>query len=416
MKQILHFLDEGDFQNFTAQLFSEELPSFQAIEGAGGDGGLDGIEGETAYQMFFPEQKNRTKKKYIAKIDDSLGKLKATVEKHDLTVTRWIFVVPEDLHYEVVLHLKKQSKEYGVECLYWGATKLTALVNKHPHIKNAFPGIFLTDLKVDMERVTDSVSELSRRAASSTTDVIKEDDYIAEVQRIKSQMQSEMHSVNTRFGNTHVPQVASVALQKKYQPIFDELHRRKEASDKMYELELREINMQFDELVEKKNSEHVGRGTFHSGFRGQDIEKIEEKRRIELEKLSVKYGKTLEQNQMPETEQPAQQSAELNLEPYQLLAMKLLAKMEEPKEFLTSKTMAGPILHPSGTIKDAPELLKEFNDASQQEILANLNELVEHGVLTIEYSGKGNPMYKLTGTGYRIIKDNPQLNGSQVPQ
>lgn len=410
MKQILHFLDEGDFQNFTGQLFSEELPSFQAIEGAGGDGGLDGIEGETAYQMFFPEQKNRTKKKYIEKIDKDLAKLKETIESHDLTVTRWIFVVPEDLHYEIVLHLKKKSKEYGIECLYWGATKLTALVNKHPHIKNAFPGIFLTDLKVDMERVTDSVSELSRRTASSTTDIIKEDDFNAEMQRIKSQMQGEMHSVNTRFGNTSVPQVASVAIQKKYMPMIDALQRRKQASDKMYDLELREINMQFDELVEKKNGEHVGRGTYHSGFRLQDIEKIEEKRQIELEKLSVKYGKPLEK-QTAETEPIEQQSPVLDLEPLQILALKVLAKMGDSKEFLAGKTMGGALIHALGDTQQIGELMQEFNATDPNEMRANLEELAGKGILTTRYNKSGDPIYGLTGAGYRIIKDNHQLNG-----
>lgn len=416
MKQILHFLDEADFQNFTAQLFSEEFPSFQAIEGAGGDGGLDGIEGETAYQMFFPEEKNRNKAKYIAKIDKDLTKLSATIESQNLTITRWIFVIPEDLHYEVVLHLQKKSKEFGMECLYWGATKLTALVNKHPHIKNAFPGIFLTDLKVDMERVTDSVSELSRRTAASSTDIIKDDDFSAELQRIKSQMQGEQHDVNVRFGNTSLPQAASVAIRKKYMPMIDALQRRKQASDKMYDLELREINIQFDELVEKKNSEHVGRGTFHSGFRGQDIEKIEEKRMIELQKLAVKYGKPLEGNQPNDVEEATQQSSGLNLEPYQLLAMKLFAGMGEPKELLASKTMAGSIMHAMGDVKESSEIYKEFNNTSQPEMQANLDELVEQGVLTTRSNSKGDPIYKLTGNGYRIIRDDPRLNGLQDSQ
>lgn len=412
MKQILHFLDESDFQNFAAQLFSEELPSFQAIEGAGGDGGLDGIDGETAYQMFFPEEKNRNKAKYIAKIDKDLAKLSVTIEEQGLTITRWILVIPEDLHYEVVLHLQKKSKELDIECLYWGATKLTALVNKHPYIKNAFPGIFLTDLKVDIERVTDSVSELSRRTAASPTDIIKDDDFIAETQRINSQMQSERHSIMTRFGNTSVPQAASVAIQRKYLPMIDELNRRKKASDKMYELELREVNIQFDELVEKKNSEHVGRGTYHSGFREQDIQKIEEKRSLELEKLATRYGKPLAETQVSGDGKPA----ELDFEPYQLAAMKLLAKMSEPKEILAGKTMQGVLLHALGDVRDATEALQEFSKTNAQEMQANLDELVGKGVLTTRSNSKGSPIYKLTSTGYRIIRDDPRLNGSQDSQ
>ncbi|MBH1980618.1 hypothetical protein I8H89_03800, partial [Candidatus Saccharibacteria bacterium] len=379
MKLILHFLDEADFQNFTAQLFSEELPSFQAIEGAGGDGGLDGIDGESAYQMYFPEEKNRNKKKYIEKIDDSLGKLKETVEEHDLTITRWVLVIPEDVYYEVVLYLKKVSKEYGIECIYWGATKLTALVNKHPYIKSAFPGIFLTDLKVDLERVSDGIAELSRKTTSSTADTLKEDDYHAEVDRINNQMQSEMHSINIRFGNSSVPQVASMAIHKKYQPMLDELRRRKEVSDKIYELELREINIQFEDLLEKKNSEHTGRGTYHSGIRLQDIEKIEEKRNIELEKLSIKYGKPHGQSATASNITDSEQSPELQLQPLQLLAMKVFADMKQAKAITVLRTMQGEILNPNGQVSGT--LLEAFSEVDSQEMIANLDELVNRDIL-----------------------------------
>ena len=94
MKQALRFISNDQFQSFTSLLFSEELPSFQAIEGAGGDGGLDGIDGTTAYQMYFPEVKNRDKKHYVAKIDADLTTLQVTMTKQKLTVTRWILVVP----------------------------------------------------------------------------------------------------------------------------------------------------------------------------------------------------------------------------------------------------------------------------------------------------------------------------------
>lgn len=121
--------------------------------------------------------------------------------------------------------------------------------------------------------------------------IIKEDDYNAEVARLKGEIADKMHFFNTQHGNSSVPQTASAALTKQYQPKFDELRRRKQASDRLYELEVKEVNARFDELVEKKNGEHVGRGTFYSGFRGQDIEKINASRDIELEKLKIKYGK-----------------------------------------------------------------------------------------------------------------------------
>ncbi len=66
--------------------------------------------------MYFPEFENRDKKHYVAKINTDVAKLQKTIAEQQLTINRWIFVVPEDLTKDVVLHLQAKSKETNIEC------------------------------------------------------------------------------------------------------------------------------------------------------------------------------------------------------------------------------------------------------------------------------------------------------------
>lgn len=290
MKADLHFISNDQFQSFTSQLLGEELPSYLPIEGAGGDGGLDGIEGTTAYQMYFPEQKNRTKAKYIKKIDDDIEKAQATATKHDISFTRWILVVPEDLGTDVVLHLQKKSSIAGFECLYWGATKLTALVNKYPHIRNAFPAIFLPDVKQGVDEIKLGIEELHRNQ-DSYTDVMTDEEYQRRRQRLVEQGQRDAQQLMARVPAGSAKQMASQAVYTEINKKIQELLDLKQRSDRFYELAKQEINDFFDEIKEKKQSELAGRNMLHSGIAIQDFEKIEKRRVRELERLDLKYGK-----------------------------------------------------------------------------------------------------------------------------
>jgi hypothetical protein len=290
MKAVLHFITSEQFQSFTSQLFSEELPSFQAIEGAGGDGGLDGIEGTTAYQMYFPEVKNRNKKNYIAKIDTDLTKLQATVTKRKLTINKWILVVPEDLGTDVVLHLQAKSKELGMECIYWGATKLTALVNKYPYIRDAFPEVFLPDVKQDLTEVKEGLERLHRKQ-DNFTEIITDDEFFAQRTRLRQQADRDARQLMGRLPAGSAQQVGSQAVYDQINKKVQELTDRKAKSDRFYELARDEINEFFDELKSQKQSEIASRGLIHSGIGQQAIEKVETQRQRELERLKLKYGK-----------------------------------------------------------------------------------------------------------------------------
>ena len=102
----------------------------------------------------------------------------------------------------------------------------------------------------------------------------------------------------------------------------------------------------------------------------------------------------------------------VSLDTLQILALKLFATMTDFKELLVSRHMGGSNIHPVGSLRN-PELLKELEAVDSAEFEANLDELVDWGLLTLEYSVKGTPKYKLAKPGYNVIKEHPELSDSE---
>lgn len=291
MKTTLRFISNDQFQNFTSQLFSEELPSFQPIEGSGGDGGLDGVEGETAYQMYFPEIENRTTKKYISKINSDLEKVQKTMSEHKLPIRRWILVVPDDLGKDVVLHLKTKSDETGIECLYWGATKLTALVNKYPYIRDAFPEVFLPDVKEDLGEVKSGVAHLGHKTNAHNVEIMTDEEFDRQKQAILTKHARAAQSFKVRFGGSSAAQAAVHAVKIEADREVANLVAKKKNSDRFYELEQMDIRDAFDKEYKDKQEDLGRRNMLTSGFGQQELNEIRERQTRELEKLALKYGK-----------------------------------------------------------------------------------------------------------------------------
>lgn len=289
MKELLAFLTSDDFEDFTSQLISQELPGFIAIEGSGGDGGLDGLDGNVAFQMYFPEVKNRNAAHYIKKIDNTLAKLMRTKAENGLDITNWILVVPEDMHFTVGIHLQKVSKNTGVNCSYWGATKLKALLSKYPEIKQNFPAIFLPEFKQDMGEVKSGIAKLHSQNTEHGIQIITEQEYVELMSPIREDIRALARS-GVREEGGYDP---NLGFRRQVDKRYTELQAKKAASDRVYEMDLEEINERHDEEVEMKQGEHVRRGVLHSGFAIQDIEKINARRSREIERLKIKYGKNL---------------------------------------------------------------------------------------------------------------------------
>jgi uncharacterized protein (TIGR02391 family) len=102
----------------------------------------------------------------------------------------------------------------------------------------------------------------------------------------------------------------------------------------------------------------------------------------------------------------------VTLDTLQILALKLFGAMTDFKELLVSRHMGGSIIHPVGNLSN-PELLKELNEVDSAEFEANLDELADWGLLSLEYSSKGTPKYKLAKPGYDLLKEHPELKATQ---
>lgn len=294
MKSILHFLNESDFQAFTSQLFGEEMPDYMPIEGAGGDGGFDGIEGDTIFQMFFPEPRNRTKQHYFKKIDTDIPKARATADKLGFEANKWVLVVPEDLSTEVTIHLIKKAQESGFRGTYWGANKLTTLASKYPHIKEAFPGVFLPELKSNIERIDQGVDDIKQQLLAHGGEIMTETEFASRMQNLKQRQQQEMRTMTSLAGNSSASQTLGQAVNLKYQPLFLDLGAKKAASDRLYELEKTGLETAHTKRRDEINQDHSNRGVFHSGMRINALRMADEEFNVEAEKLAIKYGKPFE--------------------------------------------------------------------------------------------------------------------------
>ena len=290
MKSILHFLNQSDFESFTSQLLGEDRPNFMAIEGAGGDGGVDGVDGDTVFQMYFPETKNRNKQHYIKKIDTDILKARATADKLNFEAKNWILVVPEDLSTEVTLHLVAKAKEHGFSGMYWGATK------------EAFPGVFLPELKSNVERIDQGVGEIKQQLLAQAGEIMTETEFASRIQLLKQQQQFELRNLQSRVGDSSAQQTVHQAVNLKFQPLFLDLQAKKAASDRLYELEKRELEAEHEVNRNKINADHQSRGVYHSGMRIKALHDADVSHNTKAEKLALKYGK--EFTPYPEEELP----------------------------------------------------------------------------------------------------------------
>lgn len=292
MKQALIFQSEQEFQSFFGQLASAEIPSFQAVEGSGGDSGFDGISVTTAYQVYFPLEKNRTEANYISKIDKDLEKVISSSKSMGLDIKEWVFVVPEDLRIKVVAHLIKKSQETGITCTHWGATKLTELVTKHPHIQDSFPTIFLPPVREGIQDIQDTLDENQKPRVLTSVEIIGDQEFIDKRKIITDEYHEQTQSFMRVHGTSSSAYLAAdMAYKKEADNKIKELQMKKEKSDKAYQLEFDEINEYFEEQTRKVNDDMAKRGIYNSGIRLKELGLLEIKKKRAIERLKLKYGK-----------------------------------------------------------------------------------------------------------------------------
>lgn len=104
----------------------------------------------------------------------------------------------------------------------------------------------------------------------------------------------------------------------------------------------------------------------------------------------------------------AMDETRVKLDAMQILALRLFGAMTDYKELLISRTIGGGFIHLLGEIKEA-SLIGELNKVDVAEFEANLDQMVLWGLLTLEYSSRGTPRYKLAKPGCDILKAYPEL-------
>ena len=292
MKNILNFQSEQEFQNFFSQLASAEIDSFRAIEGSGGDMGFDGISDQTAYQVYYPSLKNRTDANFIKKINIDLEKIIESIKKLNIEIKKWIFVVPEDLRIKVVLHLNKKTKETGIECKYWGYTKIIELITKYPHIQDSFPNIFLPPVRKGLKNLEEKIAYgYKPRVLNGSVEIIGDNEYEMRRKNIIQEHHQKAVSAIGQYGDSSASIATSVAYQRAANQKLAELKFKKEKSDKAFQLDLADIDDYFDSEKNRINEEMNKRGLFHSGIRLRALGELEIKRKRFIERLKLKYGK-----------------------------------------------------------------------------------------------------------------------------
>ena len=292
--QILRFQSEQEFQNFFGQLASAEIPNFQAVEGSAGDGGFDGISNETAYQVYYPEDKNRTAANYKSKINSDIDKVLVTSKKLGLKIQEWILIVPEDLSIEVVAFLQLKSKEKGINCIYWGATKLTELVTKFPYIQDSFPLMFLPPVRDGIEDIKKSIDEKDKPRVLTTVEIIGDTEFLQKRKFIQDDYREKTNSFMRSNGTLSSAYLSADKLVK-------ELQIKKDKSDRAYQMELDEINEFYEEQIISVNEDMARRGLISSGIKDNAIGKVKIQHNRAIERLKLKYGK---ENVVVEPEQP----------------------------------------------------------------------------------------------------------------
>jgi hypothetical protein len=147
------------FQDFCGVLLSSEDPAFLAVNGRGGDGGNDGftVAGDTVYQMYAPEQP------ILARVRNKIGesfKKAVTLRLGPLPhLRRLVFVTPFDLTPDMHAHLRDTAAATSLETEPWGATRIAALVLKHPQVRTAFSHLLIPDLVAEMRKMRKSIEE-----------------------------------------------------------------------------------------------------------------------------------------------------------------------------------------------------------------------------------------------------------------
>ena len=121
---------EKKFEELCQALLQEEYQRFQAFSPP--DLGMDGYDSEskTIFQAYFPERSPRRDK-----IQNDLAKAR----KHEGYCCRWILLLPKNPSAALARWLDSEERprcQFTIEV--WGLTRISALLQKHVHVREQF--------------------------------------------------------------------------------------------------------------------------------------------------------------------------------------------------------------------------------------------------------------------------------------
>ena len=139
--------------------------SFHAINGAGGDGGADGIDDSTGtlYQFHHPTSGPVTRRKLEADLQ--------AASKHK--IRKWVFIASKNLTIQThhwFTNLKATS-EYPFAIEYWGPAKLTDLLNCYPRVRDNFFPLPVT-VHQRAHQITNVKGDLNIRSSNARRNVM----------------------------------------------------------------------------------------------------------------------------------------------------------------------------------------------------------------------------------------------------
>jgi hypothetical protein len=126
-------LNPEEFHDLCDHLLSAASEgSFRAINGAGGDSGIDGIDDSTGtlYQFHHPTSGPVTRRKLEADLH--------AASNHK--IRRWVFIASKNLTIRTDdwFSKLKATSQYSFAIEYWGPAKLTDLLNCYPRVRDNF--------------------------------------------------------------------------------------------------------------------------------------------------------------------------------------------------------------------------------------------------------------------------------------
>ncbi len=141
-----------------------------------------------------------------------------------------------------------------------------------------------------LDQILESI-EKPKTVNSYSVEIVTDSQHRADMAEIQHEFNSQAQNVTSRLSGTSAAAVAQSAYQSAASKKRRNQMRKKANSDRMYELEKKDIEDEFAEKADHVKAEMGRRGMTHSGENKRRLAQVREQLNRELEKLQIKYGK-----------------------------------------------------------------------------------------------------------------------------